>query len=103
MYVIITSHCLQRAIERMEIKKDPEDFIIHCFRRLMSHYKEKTLYKGRVVRLEHMKEWKKKLSDGHHKFVYVVENSEYIMLTYSKKSVEDRQMWEMLKILKIKN
>jgi len=91
MYVIVTNHAKERIAERTNRTLDQaEAFAIWMFGILYKHYKKKEKYKDREVKIFSAREWKQKITDWKHKFVYARWLWEVTILTYSKKTDTDK-------------
>lgn len=94
IYITLTKHCINQ-IKFRNIKhsrgKSPMFFWIHVFREFILKWE----YKWRKVRVSYTRDWKYRITDWVHQFIYAKPYKiEYILITYVKR---EWKLWNDLR------
>ncbi len=94
IYVTLTDHCIKQIIERnpkQKNKKWATAFWINLFTKFIKIGKNK----WRKVRMSYQKDWKYRITDWVHQFIFAKPfKIEYILITYVKRKII---LWEDLR------
>ena len=85
LYITLTNHCINQIKERNPEHargRKPEFWAKHIFTEFITKWK----WKGRKVRYSYTKDWKYRITDWKHQFIYAKPYKiEYVLITYVKK------------------
>lgn len=98
MNIFVTKHAILRVMERQEkTEKASKRFIIFLFSEMMKAKKEKQKYKWRKVNIYPKEEYRYLLTDWKHKFLFKKEIWEYVVITYVKKTQNDKYIHSIIR------
>ena len=94
LYITLTHHCIKKIQERNKKHKKRKEAIFFwkaVFDKFIQHWE----YKWRKVRMKYTKDWKYRITDWVHQFIFSKPfKIEYILITYVKR---EYPLWEQLR------
>ena len=89
---------MRRGVNEVKAEK----FIISFFREIFKLWQEKKQYKWRDIKVIYKSNGKYLLTDSVNKFIYSKDLWEYIIITYAKKTEEDKAIHWFMNYFNIK-